>query len=108
MQNGISALEGLNQNHRRQLVWKTLRYTLSPDTYIPMLEYKEHNGAQSISLIEIEISGYFDAANKDHRHYAAELCFSFLVAQAHWPTQVNDFMLSVEVVTYVSLKHISL
>ena len=90
LQNGISALEGLNRNQRRQLVRKAVRYTLSPATDIPMLRYEEHNGARSICLIEEEIPRFLNAAHEDHGHYAAQLCLSFLVGRAYWPTRVKD------------------
>ena len=55
-----------------------------------MLRYEEYNGAQSICLVEEEISRFFGAAHEDHRHYAAQLCFSFLVSRAYWPTRVKN------------------
>lgn len=90
LQNGISALEGMNRNQRRQLVRKARRYTLSPATDIPMLRYEEHNGAQSICLVEEEIPRFLSAAHEDHGHYAAQLCLSFLVGRAYCPTRVKD------------------
>ena len=51
-----------------------------------MLRYEEHNKAQSICLVEEEIPRFLSAAHKDHGHYAAQLCLSFLVGWAYWPT----------------------
>lgn len=54
-----------------------------------MLRY-EDNRAQSIYLIEEKILWFFNVAHKDHGHYAAQLCLSFLVGRAYWPIRVKD------------------
>lgn len=55
LQKRLPALERLNRNQKRQLVRKAQHYSLSPATDIPMLRYREQNGALSICLVDEEI-----------------------------------------------------
>ena len=83
LQKGLPALEGLNRNQKRQLVWKAQRYSLSEATDIPMLRYREHNGALSICLVDEEIPRFLNAVHEDHGHYTAQLCLNFLMGRAY-------------------------